>query len=186
MEENLKGYNVPSSWNDFTLEHFIKIKELDEQQDQMDLVDFTDKYIMILTGLSKREVQGLNKYEQQDILTRLMLITKNAIESPEHPVFEYEGTHYVMDIREAKDYEFGEYVSLDVITKGQETWSIAHKLAAFFFRPATTDNKIEPFKYETLDERAELFYYKMPIPFIYASIGFFLGLLNQLNEISRP
>lgn len=196
---NNKDWNIPTSWSEITLKQFLEIRELEKTLTKETYIDFGAKYIEVMTGINKTDIDDLNPEDFYILLNDLVAISRSEIKQINEPIFNYEGKTYILD-KDTKNIKFGQWIDLDYITKEKEYWEISHKVAAMFMRQATPKNKLKhllkkifrrPFKasdfiistysFEGLDDRSDLFYYNLPMDQMYTCSAFFL----TLNEVSQ-
>lgn len=186
---NDQTYFFPNNWADISLKIFLEIRELELHKEKMDFYEFAMKYINIISSIEVDELRALKKEDLTTVIQKMMTLWALPMEQIDHPIFNFNGTYYVFDT----NISFGQYIDLDTITKGKEWWSIANEIAAVFIRPAELkiwknikrrfkktllieDFDIEPYNFDTLKERADIFMEYLPMDYIVTCKAFFLNL----------
>lgn len=201
IQVNKKTYKIASDWSELTLHHFNETRKLEAQQESMPFLDFANKYIQLLTGIPSEDIDSITPLEFQDLMVKIMKITKANVNEDTNIIFEKDGVTYVFDDNISK-MSFGQFIDLDYVTKDKDFWDIAHKVAAIFVRPISNgdsfilkgkkalrkkltkdDFKISKYTYDGLEDRAEMFYNEMPMTYIYTIACFFLRLGENYQKI---
>ena len=172
---------IPKSWDDVTLSQWREIQMVENEDD---VTSFLDKLSIILDC----DPYDIRRMSMSDFLT-LKDNTKFLFEPLKSDVrvkIELDGKMY------------GMIPNLNYITTGEwldaETWSKdpinnIHYYCALLYRPITKDNgdhyEIEEHKISGFEERAKLFYEKIPITTIYGTVLFFSTLgINCIQIIA--
>jgi hypothetical protein len=150
---------------------------------------FPDKYknplhlISLYTGLTLHELKNLKK--EQIELIEGFLTTK--VQYPESDkiimTFEHEGVEYGLENDWSK-LAYGAWVDFEVYCADEQIFNNLHKIMAVLYRPIISKDKknplkykIEPYKSEDIDDRAELFR-SIPVSIWLSASIFFLEIAN--------
>ncbi len=183
----IRKYNIPKSW----------LKEYEANTDKTDVNKYNIGYVSLLTGIPQEELLGLTTQGFDKLLTALLNITGNEVIPISEPIINIDGNIYVLDSN-TKEMSIGQYSDFDILTKEGDAWTNGHKLTASFIRKATptfktrikklfrrpikcSDYKIKPYDIEDLMTNSEVFFEKMPMPYIYTCVAFFLLFKKTLK-----
>lgn len=198
---NNVSYKIPTSWWDLNLETFLKIKKHESKVEKLSTLDYNLEFVSIVTGIPKIELGSLIPSEYSAILAELLVITSADIQPIVEPIINLNGQIYVMD-RESDKMPIAQFIDLDIINKTGDVWENAHKICASFIRKVDIgiwrnaylngkkkcggklvcgDYKAKKYSWKELEKDADIFLTKMPMPFIYTTMIFFLTI-NKLLE----
>ena len=177
--KNKKSYNVPTQWNEISLDKYIKaMTVLESTKDENDI----DKAIKLLNCLSGVPVKDLYNLEVKSI-NKLGAYLREFFSS--EPNDELKHIIKIDDIEygfhpKLSDMSLGEFVDLENYNKN--TIENLHHILSILYRPVIKKDKdkylIE--EYKPSKERAELFKKKLTVDDFNGASVFFYDLERQL------
>lgn len=172
-EEIVKDYgelNVPTKWEDITLETFVKIMRMQEEKEDKENVDMVD-LMALLTGKNREYINSLPSDFVTTIMAHLMFLNTPLDAQPQDSV-EIDGVTY--RIKHERKLSFGEYTAANSVLEGDK-FDYASVLAILCRKENEEFN--DKFTSELFDDRA-IFWNSQPITKVYSLIAFFLLLSN--------
>lgn len=170
-EEIIKDYgnlNVPTKWEDITLETFVKIMRMQEEKEDKENVDMVD-LMALLTGKNREYINSLPSDFVTTIMAHLMFLNTPLDAQPKDSV-EIDGVTY--RIKHEEKLTFGEDVDVQTIISADK-FNYAGVLAVLCRKPN------EPYNGDFVTDMYEdrvAFWNSQPITKVYCLIAFFLAL----------
>lgn len=177
-EENvidLGVWNVPTSWDEVTLEQYQEIERYYEGKDEHFDVR---KVLNILTNHTEDEINALPLEYLEEIMQKLEFLANLPKEEEPRNWCEINGERYT--VHTEQKLKTGEYIASDTALKGDK-----HNYAAIMAVLCRKDGELYDSKFENeiLEDRIRLFE-QQPITKILPIIGFFLRLyLTSMSPI---
>ena len=173
-------YKVPENYDELTLGKFIELTMIKE--DELE-VDKMIKIAEVLTGIPEEKLLDLPYTEFTKVQSACNFVF----------TFDNKDLQYIVEIDNCKfgfdhnitKYTAGEYFDLDYYVKNNSTVENLHEIMAILYRDVNNvdKSKQEPFNYtivnyesDKTEERAKLFYDKMPASAAIAAQFFFLAV----------
>ena len=170
MKETIKDFgewNLPTSWDEVTLEMFQKIEKYYSDKDKnFDVRDVLD----IFTSHTKDEINELPIEFTEKLMNKLSFLTTQPNFGEPKPSIEIDGEKYTVNVMEK--LKTGEYVAVDTVIKADQ-----HNYAAMLAILCRKDGEIydSKFEAEVFEDRQKLFE-KQPIAKVMPIVSFFLEL----------
>lgn len=179
IDDEVKEYNLPSNWDEITLDEFIRLFSIDRTD--LNPLEMSVKTIEILVGIDEEILLMMKSSDFELLATELSFTTQDV--TPVNVEFiTLNGEEYWIK----KDYNqltMGEIISIETILESADNniFKVMDKLLCIFLRKKKENGKLETFKGEFM-ERATLFR-KTPVSQIYNIFNFFLlgGNLLEVN-----
>lgn len=170
MKETIKDFgewNLPTSWDEVTLEMFQKIEKYYSDKDKnFDVRDVLD----IFTSHTKDEINELPIEFTEKLMNKLSFLTTQPNFGKPSPSIEIDGEKYTVNVLEK--LKTGEYVAVDTVIKADQ-----HNYAAMLAILCRKDGELydSKFEAEVFENRQKLFE-KQPITKVMPIVSFFLEL----------
>lgn len=170
MKETIKDFgewNLPTSWDEVTLEMFQKIEKYYSDKDKnFDVREVLD----IFTSHTKDEINELPIEFTEKLMNKLSFLTTQPNFGEPKPSIEIDGEKYTVNVMEK--LKTGEYVAVDTVIKADQ-----HNYAAMLAILCRKDGEIydSKFEAEVFEDRQKLFE-KQPITKVMPIVSFFLEL----------
>ena len=170
MKETIKDFgewNLPTSWDEVTLEMFQKIEKYYSDKDKnFDVRDVLD----IFTSHTKDEINELPIEFTEKLMNKLSFLTTQPNFGEPKPSIEIDGEKYTVNVMEK--LKTGEYVAVDTVIKADK-----HNYAAMLAILCRKDGELydSKFEAEVFEDRQKLFE-KQPITKVMPIVSFFLEL----------
>ena len=193
-------YNVPETWMDVRLNQFLKIKEVEDNIDQIDFYDYTLTQLAALLNCSFELLENLTPEQIGYISASLPAITNSDIFEVTSRGIILNGEPFIFDPNPEKMI-LGMFIDLELFTQDNKIWENAHKIAAAFWRSPKEKigafdkarlklrkkinfDKYTPEEYNSAHAQINADYFKdnMPMPYIYTAVVFFCVLRNKYNQ----
>ena len=178
-EEVIKDFgkvNVPTSWNDITLDKYQKIEKYYENKDKkFNVIDVLD----ILIDKDREYIEQLPSDFLDTILTHLMFLTTTPeVKEPSNKI-KIDGEEYVINIMEK--LKLGEYVAVDNVLKNDR-----HDYASILAILCRKNGEIydSTFEAEKFEERKKMFE-KQPVTNILPITAFFINCFIMSERLSH-
>ena len=172
MEENIiKDFGevqVPTSWEEVTLERFVEIMRMQDAKGEESDIDIVD-VMAVLTGKDRDFVNGLPSTFVEKILSHLTFLNIPLDQTPKSEV-KIDGEVYHINYMEK--LSFGEYTDANTVMQGDK-FNYAALLAILCRKKG--ERYTEDYIAGTLDDRIEM-WKKQPITNVYPLVCFFLTL----------
>ena len=176
MKETIKDFgewNLPTSWDEVTLEMFQKIEKYYSDKDKnFDVRDVLD----IFTSHTKDEINELPIEFTEKLMNKLSFLTTQPNFGEPKPSIEIDGEKYTVNVMEK--LKTGEYVAVDTVIKADQ-----HNYAAMLAILCRKDGELydSKFEAEVFEDRQKLFE-KQPITKVMPIVSFFLELYIVLQS----
>lgn len=191
-----KNYYIPETWYDITLDKFLEVKDLELIKGKITDSDWTIQYVSILTGIPEEDlIVSMSFEEVLNIARTCGLLMTTEMPKPTKMSYTINGIEYKLDDN-VKLMTYGQFVDLEMVTTKADTlWEVAHIITASFMREVTgktlsnrlrglfnktKSSDIKKYDYNEIKDNADIFYDKLPMPYIYTTSGFFLTLGQDL------
>lgn len=161
---------VPTSWDEITLEQFVRLMKLKDNQEE----DYTPSLVdvmAVLTNKDKKYIYSLPSDFAETIIAHLLFLNTPLEESPKSEA-EINGETYSINYMEK--LKFGEYTDANMILNS-DPYNYAGLLAILCRKKGEIYN--DDYIANTLENRIEM-WNKQPITKIYPLVCFFLTLWN--------
>ena len=158
---------VPTSWDDITLEKFVKLMKLQEEEgkDELSIVDI----MAVLTGTDKKYIYSLPSDFANTIMAHLLFLNEPLKEEPKAEV-EIDGEKYKINYMEK--LKFGEYTDANTVM-ANDKFDYASLLAILCRKEG--EKYDDDFIADHIEKRTEM-WNNQPITKIYPLVCFFLTL----------
>lgn len=170
IDDEVKEYSLPESWDDVTIEEFIKIFSFD--RNDLTPIELSVKVINILTGIDEEtilmiDVDNFNKINETIKFTGKDVVPVNC------EYVELNGEKYYLK-SDFSQLTMGEVISIEILLQSADgnLFKVMDKLLCIFLRKKKENGKLETFKGEFMN-RADLFK-TTPISKVYNIFSFFL------------
>lgn len=195
-------YTIPTTWYDINYKKFLDMKDLESRADKYDDLDFNIEYISLVTDIPDDILLSMELNELQKLLIDIYTFSRTELPILNDIIYEIDGVTYVQDTDLTK-CSFGQFIDLESFMKDGSIWDNAHKVTASFLRRSVntrredmyikgrkalkktvlpSDYKIAKYDYNQLLIDAEIFLKKLPVPYIYGIIVFFLIFANKSQK----
>ena len=179
IDDEVKEYELPSNWDEITLDDFIRLFSIDRTD--LNPLEVSVKTIEVLVGINE-EILLMMKSSDFELLATELSFTTRDVEPVNVEFVTIGGEEYYIK-KDFNQLTMGEIISIETILEGAENniFKVMDKLLCIFLRKKKENGKLETFKGEFM-ERATLFR-KTPVSQIYNIFNFFLvgGNLLEVN-----
>jgi len=206
-----KQYSVPTTWIDVRLNQFLKMKEIEDNIDEMEFYDHTLSILSVLTGCPFEDLETMTPEDLGNLSTTLVEILSSPTYEVKDIGINLNGELFIFDTSPNK-MVLGQFIDLELFSQDGNVWENAHKIAAVFWRfPKKIYNKNkdenssplsifdkarlkagkkinfskflpEDYNAANTELNAEYFKDNLPMPYIYTAVVFFCALRNQYNK----
>lgn len=181
IDDEIKDYELPESWDEITLDEFIRLFSIDRTD--LNPLQLAIKTIEVLVGINEEILLMMNSNDFELIAKELEFTTKDV--SPTQVDFVViDGEEYWIK-KEYNQLTMGEVISIETILEGADfnIFKVMDKLLCVFLRKKKENGKLETFKGEFM-ERAPMFR-QVPVSQIYNVFNFFLPGGNSLEDNTK-
>lgn len=193
-----KTYNIPSTWMDVTLDKFLRIKQLEDNIDKIDFVDYALEYISAMTNIPTEVLDNLPADELGQLSRTIEGIISTKVNSVTENGFKLNEKYYIFDGKTDKMI-LGQFIDAEMLSDSADIWTNAHKIAAVFWREMegkptwyekatgkVNFKKHKPEKYDSEKclENSRSFMMELPMPYIYHTVFFFKILSKQYQQFT--
>ena len=128
---------IPTSWNDITLEMYIKLKPVLETEQEP--VTKVINILCILTGLKREEIKNITLPDYKNLLKKMSFLNSELPKELKDKRIKLNGQWYEWKI-DAQNMLFGEYISvMEIMQKANKNDDVLfknlHKILTVIFRP---------------------------------------------------
>ena len=171
---------IPENQSEITLGTYQKYVEI-VKTDGITNGDFKDEVFCLLSGLDVEDIGQVMQGDKDEVIEGFLKAIGQ--EAPHKMKFKMGGNEFGMipnlDKNKISGDEYTDFVRYDA-----ENVSTLHNLMAILYRPIKTQDRQGNYLivgYEGTSEYAEVMK-EMPLSIVNGAIGFFLTLLNELNN----
>ena len=179
IDDEVKDYDLPSTWDDITLDEFIRLFSIDRSE--LNPLELSIKTIEVLVGINEEILLMMKSADFETLATELSFTTED-VKAVNVDFITIGGEKYYIK-NNFNQLTMGEIISIETILDEADNniFKVMDKLLCIFLRKKKENGKLETFKGEFM-ERATLFR-KTPISQIYNVFNFFLtgGTLSDAN-----
>ena len=179
IDDEVKDYDLPSNWDDITLDEFIRLFSIDRSE--LNPLELSIKTIEVLVGINEEILLMMKSADFETLATELSFTTED-VKAVNVDFITIGGEDYYIK-NNFNQLTMGEIISIETILDEADNniFKVMDKLLCIFLRKKKENGKLETFKGEFM-ERATLFR-KTPISQIYNVFNFFLtgGTLSDAN-----
>ena len=179
IDDEVKDYDLPSTWDDITLDEFIRLFSIDRSE--LNPLELSIKTIEVLVGINEEILLMMKSDDFETLATELSFTTEDV--KAVNVDFITIGGEDCYIKNNFNQLTMGEIISIETILDEADNniFKVMDKLLCIFLRKKKENGKLETFKGEFM-ERATLFR-KTPISQIYNVFNFFLtgGTLSDAN-----
>mgnify|MGYP003645482064 CR=1 FL=1 len=128
---------IPTSWNDITIEMYIKLKPVLETEQEP--ITRVINLLCILTGKKREEVQDITLPDYKMLLDKMSFLNTELPKDLRKKRIKLNGQWYEWKL-DAKNMLFGEYISvMEIMQKASDNEAVLfnnlHKILTVIFRP---------------------------------------------------
>jgi hypothetical protein len=180
IEEEIKTYQFPESWDDVTVERFIKIYQL--RSNDMNELESSVQLLSAVSGIEKDILYLMEIEDFKKLISNLKFVS-NEILKQDVEYIELEGDKYYL-YNDFNKLTTGEVITIETLIEsaGGDFYNIMPDLLCLFLRKKK-DDKYERFTTDML-KRKEMFK-QVPISQIYHIFNFFLIGRNISNDNTK-
>ena len=165
-----KTYDIPTQWDDVTVDKFIEIVKLNEKKDINDLEKVME-LMNILTTIPKDDVELLPVESFMEIQNNFSFV-KTDVDKKMKDSIVIDGEEYFVK-NDFNDLTMGESITIETLLKEADNpMYILDKMLCLFLRKKKENGKLESFKTTFLTDRIDIFR-KAPITEVYNNLIFF-------------
>ena len=165
-----KTYDIPTQWDDVTVDKFIEIVKLDEKKHINDLEKVME-LMNILTTIPKDDVELLPVESFMEIQNNFSFV-KTDVDKKMKDSIVIDGEEYFVK-NDFNDLTMGESITIETLLKEADNpMYILDKMLCLFLRKKKENGKLESFKTTFLTDRIDIFR-KAPITEVYNNLIFF-------------
>jgi len=177
IEDTNIEINLPTCWEDITLETYVKIGKIEEIKDTFQFEElYLLRIIEILCGVEEGHIDEMTIEQIQEISKDLEFLQKQNSWNTKQTI-EIDGEVYVFP-KDMNRLTMGEYISIKTLQEriGSSVDSVPYILAVILRKGKLVNDKWVQTKFdvEELEERKNLFL-KQPITYLLGAVDFFLG-----------
>lgn len=177
IEDSNIEINLPTSWEDITLETYVKIAKLEEMKNTYQFEElYLLRIIELLCGVDEGQIDEMTIEQIQQITDDLGFL-QNQNNWTARQTIEIDGQVYVFP-KDMNRLTMGEYISIKTLQEkvGNSVDCIPYILAIILRKGKLVNDKWVQTKFEVdeLEERKNLFL-KQPITYLMGAVDFFLG-----------
>jgi hypothetical protein len=179
LKINDKNYKIPESWNEISIDKFIKLQNISPDVDDVEKII---KIVSVLANISEdilNDIPVKEVHKLGDIIQYLMYSMDEKNITFEKTI---NGKVYRLD-KNIQDYSARQFIDLDFYLKEQSLNNL-HKIMGILYRPIVND-KIIAYKNEEHLERAELFKTEMDIVTANSAFFFFTIFILKYLETTQ-
>lgn len=174
-----KTYDIPTQWDDVTVDKFIEIVKLDEKKDINDLEKVME-LMNILTTIPKDDVELLPVESFMKIQNNFSFV-KTDVDKKGKESIVIDGEEYFVK-NDFNDLTMGESITIETLLKEVDNpMYILDKMLCLFLRKKKENGKLESFKTTFLTDRIDIFR-KAPITSVYDNLIFFSNGVDLLEK----
>jgi hypothetical protein len=174
-----KTYDIPTQWDDVTVDKFIEIVKLDEKKDINDLEKVME-LMNILTTIPKDDVELLPVESFMEIQNNFSFV-KTDVDKKMKDSIVIDGEEYFVK-NDFNDLTMGESITIETLLKEADNpMYILDKMLCLFLRKKKENGKLESFKTTFLTDRIDIFR-KAPITEVYNNLIFFSNGVDILEN----
>lgn len=174
-----KTYDIPTQWDDVTVDKFIEIVKLDEKKDINDLEKVME-LMNILTTIPKDDVELLPVESFMEIQNNFSFV-KTDVDKKGKESIVIDGEEYFVK-NDFNDLTMGESITIETLLKEVDNpMYILDKMLCLFLRKKKENGKLESFKTTFLTDRIDIFR-KAPITSVYDNLIFFSNGVDLLEK----
>jgi hypothetical protein len=178
LEEGIKTYEFPTSWEDVTVEQFTKLFEENRVTDN-ELLNSV-KVMSILSGIDEKIIMSMDVDDFKNLASELTFISEE-ITNTDVEYIEVDGEKFYL-YKDFNKMTTGEIITIELLMEKNDgnIYKVMPQLLCIFLRKKNNEGKFEKFNTDMM-ERADKFK-KVNISKIHQIFNFFLiG-----NTISNP
>jgi hypothetical protein len=174
-----KTYDIPTQWDDVTVDKFIEIVKLDEKKHINDLEKVME-LMNILTTIPKDDVELLPVESFMEIQNNFSFV-KTDVDKKMKDSIVIDGEEYFVK-NDFNDLTMGESITIETLLKEADNpMYILDKMLCLFLRKKKENGKLESFKTTFLTDRIDIFR-KAPITEVYNNLIFFSNGVDILEN----
>lgn len=174
-----KTYDIPTQWDDVTVDKFIEIVKLNEKKDINDLEKVME-LMNILTTIPKDDVELLPVESFMEIQNNFSFV-KTDVDKKMKDSIVIDGEEYFVK-NDFNDLTMGESITIETLLKEADNpMYILDKMLCLFLRKKKENGKLESFKTTFLTDRIDIFR-KAPITEVYNNLIFFSNGVDILEN----
>ena len=170
LEEGIKSYDFPTSWEEVTVEQFVKLFA-DHTPTDNELMASV-KVMSILSGIEEEIIMAMDVEDFKNLAVQLTFISEE-MPNEEVDYIEVEGEKYYL-YKDFSKMTTGEIITIELLMEKNEgnIYRVMPQLLCLFLRKKKEDGKFEKFNTDMMD-RADKFK-KVNISKIHQVFNFFL------------
>jgi len=174
-----KTYDIPTQWDDVTVDKFIEIVKLNEKKDINDLEKVME-LMNILTTIPKDDVELLPVESFMEIQNNFSFV-KTDVDKKMKDSIVIDGEEYFVK-NDFNDLTMGESITIETLLKEADNpMYILDKMLCLFLRKKKENGKLESFKTTFLTDRIDIFR-NAPITEVYNNLIFFSNGVDILEN----
>ena len=174
-----KTYDIPTQWDDVTVDKFIEIVKLDEKKHINDLEKVME-LMNILTTIPKDDVELLPVESFMEIQNNFSFV-KTDVDKKMKDSIVIDGEEYFVK-NDFNDLTMGESITIETLLKEADNpMYILDKMLCLFLRKKKENGKLESFKTTFLTDRIDIFR-NAPITEVYNNLIFFSNGVDILEN----
>jgi len=182
VDDEVVNFNLPQSWDEITIEDFIKLFSLD--RDNLNEVQLAVKALTSLTDINEDVFYMMEIKDFEKLAETLKFISTDL--KPVNVDYVEIGDEVYYLKKDFSKYTMGEVISIETILQSADNnlFKVMDKLLCIFLRKKKENGKLETFKNEFMD-RSEIFK-KAPVSKVYNVFSFFLsGEITSSHNIPQ-
>lgn len=181
LEEEIKKYEFPESWDDVTVDKFIKVYQLRSDESNTE-IESSCKLLSAISGIDMDTLFAMDIEDFKNLVSNLKFIS-TEIQKSDVEYIEVEGEQYYL-YSDFNKLTTGEVITIETLldSASGNFYNIMPELLCLFLRKKK-DDKYEKFTTDML-KRKEMFK-QIPITQIYHIFSFFLTGRNTSNDNTK-
>ena len=181
LEEEIKKYEFPESWDDVTVDKFIKVYQLRSDESNTE-IESSCKLLSAISGIDMDTLFAMDIEDFKNLVSNLKFIS-TEIQKSDVEYIEVEGEQYYL-YSDFNKLTTGEVITIETLldSASGNFYNIMPELLCLSLRKKK-DDKYEKFTTDML-KRKEMFK-QIPITQIYHIFSFFLTGRNTSNDNTK-
>jgi hypothetical protein len=183
IDDVVKEYTLPESWDEVNIDQFCRIWEFDKQD--MTTIEFATRIVSSFTEISEETLMEMN-YTDFEKLCDILEFTKGEFKPDSNIDFVELGDDKYYLKKDFSQLTMGEVISIDTIMAeaNGNIYKVMDKLLCIFLRKKKENGNLETFKPEFMERRWG--FRDIKISKVFNLFSFFLTGNNILQNNTNP
>ena len=180
LEEEIKTYQFPESWDDVTVEKFVNVYQL--RSEQSNELEATVKLMSAISGIDIDTLYSMDIEDFKNLISNLKFISTEVSKNDVEYV-DVEGEQYYL-YKDFNKLTTGEVITIETLldSSNGDIYKVIPELLCLFLRKKKND-KYEKFTTDMLKRKDK--FRQIPVTQIYHIFNFFLNGRNTSNDNTK-